>query len=752
TTRAFPAINGDDDYEAVLNVPIEYRDVKVLHTGDEVDLVNDLNLPDDIDDLTELVLPTGRTARLAIRAVCEDKDNNAHYYGVIDVGNKLLDNRFGETFQVMAYAPSTDETNLLVKKAGVPTVQGIFMQPDVVTAVDGKLKTLLLGKKNSTQRDNVQQLADQLEVAASKLTLSAEKGERVVFGCSSRIRHTLAPDGSSLTFASKGDLINHWLCCISFEIDRDWMWDALENRSFVIKRTKKFSHDNHPVEDKVVAGDVEMVRTASFEALHDPERHASRIVFIDAVEPKKVDPNDPTKPEFPDTIELEYTLEVDFKDDHAQQEDPEKVLNLRLPITTPPAQVPRIVSAGIALSPYVHNEEYSASEIRKRHLWIEFEEPVQDGQDAFFARVLATAPDQLLSNNDPELLRAPEEPVLPIDPEYIRVVTEGATNDLVGLRAMQRMEKSTSSDRHYLLPLPPGLHAEADEMFGFFTYEFRLGHFRDPDSEDMVWTTAQGRYGRPLRATGLQHPAPTLTCMPNRDDEKLWVSAPYAVAVHGGKNVTADPPRTELWALLYAQVRQADKKAFRNILLDDRRLDWRLQVETEKDVDVLEKYSDDQLKVLSSIAFENFKYEINAANAINVLKLADFSITNKDATKYGTVVWSQNEVLQLLANLGLPLDSPLSVLVVENLPQIRNFREHISRLDKPRVAAAAGGLVGSPVGEDNPQDFTGGFAASTLSMSAVPFDTASPVSDELGHHRLLRTSPLTEVPEICPPK
>ncbi|MCP4204377.1 MAG: hypothetical protein GY769_20895, partial [bacterium] len=180
TTRAFPAINGDDDYEAVLNVPIEYRDVKVLHTGDEVDLVNDLNLPDDIDDLTELVLPTGRTARLTIRAVCEDKDNNAHYYGVIDAGNKLLDNRFGETFQVMVYAPSTDETNLLVKKAGVPTVQGIFMQPDVVTAIDGKLKTLLLGKKNSKQRDNVQQLADQLEVAASKLTLSAEKGERVV--------------------------------------------------------------------------------------------------------------------------------------------------------------------------------------------------------------------------------------------------------------------------------------------------------------------------------------------------------------------------------------------------------------------------------------------------------------------------------------------------------------------------------------------------------------------------------------------
>jgi hypothetical protein len=104
------------------------------------------------------------------------------------------------------------------------------------------------------------------------------------------------------------------------------------------------------------------------------------------------------------------------------------------------------------------------------------------------------------------LLAAPEESALPIDPEHIRVVTPGTTNDLAGLQAMQLMEKSTSSDRHYLLPLPAGLHAEADEMFGFFTYEFRLGHFRDPVTSEMVWTTAQGRFGRRLRATGLSIP------------------------------------------------------------------------------------------------------------------------------------------------------------------------------------------------------------------------------------------------------
>jgi hypothetical protein len=54
--------------------------------------------------------------------------------------------------------------------------------------------------------------------------------------------------------------------------------------------------------------------------------------------------------------------------------------------------------------------------------------------------------------------------------------------------------------------------------------------------------------------------------MANRDENNLWVTAPYAVAVHAGNNVTANP----LWVLLYAQVKQADNKDFRNILLDDR--------------------------------------------------------------------------------------------------------------------------------------------------------------------------------------
>jgi hypothetical protein len=724
TTRAFPAVNNDDEYEAVLQVPIEYRDVRVLHTGDEVDLVTDLGLADDIDDLSAIVLPTARTVRLTIRAVAEDKGDNATYYGVIDTKNKQLDNRYGEIFHLLAYKPSSDETGLLVGHADVPAIQGIFLQPDLVTARDGQVTTLLFGKNDTDQRDNVRQLSDELELESTGLTLNGAKGQRVVFGCSSRIRHLLAPDGSSLTFASKGDLINHWLTVISFEVHRDWMWDALEDRSFVIRRTKRFSRNPLPEESDVVVGDVSIVRTASFESLHGPGRQSSRVVFIDAVEPKATTPDGTVEPDFPDTIELDYTVEAQFKPRHAAERDDAEMLTLALPITTSPVQVPKIASAGIALSPYVRNDIYSATEVRRRHLWIEFAEPIKDPQDAYFARVLAIAPDQLLSNNHFELLHAPEESVLPIDPEYIRVVAAGATNDLAGLGAMQKMEKSTTSDRHYLLPLPPGLHAESDEMFGFFTYEFRVGHFREPGNGDMVWTTAQGRYGRRLRATGIQHPAPTLTCMANRDHDKLWVTAPYAVAVHAGKNVTSDPPRTELWALLYAQVKQADNKDYRNILLDDRRLDWRIQVETDREVDLLGKYTDDELHVLADVSFHNFKYEIDAGAMAGVLKLVDYSTKNKDATRYGTVVWSRHEVEQLLGHVGLELTSSLSVLVVETLPQITNFYDHFSTQDQSRAADST-----------------------VVSGARRP----SPVSDMLGHHRLLRTSPLTPVPPICPP-
>lgn len=754
TERSFPAIGGEADYAAALQIPIKYRDVKVLHTGDELNLQDDFGFVGDIDDLAEIYLPRARTVRLTLRAVCAKRDDDEAYYGLISKdGDREADSRYGHIVEVRLYRPSEDERDLFVDTAAAQRLQGIYLQPDEPLVADGKFTTLFFSKELPKPPDIVQRLAKQLEFENIGLTLVPKKGERAQFGCSSRIRHTLAPDNSSLTFSSKGDLPNHWLCCVQLTIDRDWTWNALDGRSFVIERTVRFTHDAADEAETKIVGEIEVKRTASFESLHNPQRNYTRVVFIDAVEPKnhRPRPDHPNEPRFPDTIEVSYSISTKFKEDHAEQKDDDEELKITLPITTPPAQVPKIASAGIALSPYVRNEKYSASEPRRRFLWIEFTEPVKDPKDTYFARVLAYAPDQLISNNRPDLLVAREEPPLPVDPEPVRVVIEGATNDLAGLTAMQPMEKANDSDVHYLLPLPPGLHANADEMFGFFTYEFRLGHYMDLKEEleakKMVWTTAQGRFGRPLRATGIQHPAPTLTCTVNRDENKLWVNAPYAVAVSDGRNVTADPPRTQLWCLLYAQARQADNLDSRNILLDDKQLDWRLEVEDVPDRNRYLEYDDLKRRTLKNLTIRNFKDDISYAKFKGIYKFAEPEKANKDATKRGTVAWSNSEVSQLLGLFGLPEDSALSVLVVEFLPVITNIFEAVSDLAKRGVNA---NLRAAP---SHPNVPSPGAASERMQQLQMQRDvlSPSPASEELGQRRILRTSPLTEVPFVCCP-
>jgi hypothetical protein len=336
----------------------------------------------------------------------------------------------------------------------------------------------------------------------------------------------------------------------------------------------------------------------------------------------------------------------------------------------------------------------------------------------------------------------------------IRVISEASANDLAGLNAMQPMVKSTSSDVHYILPLPPGLHANSDEMFGFFTYEFRVGHYERPpenagDAPEKVWTTAQGRFGRRLKSHGIQHPAPALSCVPNRDKDKLWVTAPYAVSVHDGKNVTADPPRTELWALLYAQVKQADNRDHRNILLDDRPLDHRVRIEDRKDVNIFERYTEVQLQLLSAITVKTLKSNVSLSQTGNYLKLIEPGNKSKSASKYGTTVWTNKEVNQLLALGGLPADAPLSVIVVEVLPQITNIFEHITDLGKPDVARTTASMMQQEERTMFAGEYNKRFGRRAAATIDPPRQKASPVSDHLGHQRILRTSRLTEVPDIC---
>ncbi len=485
------------------------------------------------------------------------------------------------------------------------------------------------------------------------------------------------------------------------QLDRDWTWDGLAPIGFDVFRTKAFKaggtvDDNggNPI------GQWEVVTTASLLAIDEADRTHTRLVFLDAVEPK---PSDPAA--FPDLVELAYRVEPRFGSAPAQA-DPPLELSLELPVTTPPAQVPQIVSAGLALSPYTRNDTYSATEARRRFLWIELAEAPRDPNDAIFIRMLGYAPDPLISDDRIETFVPPEESSLPIDPELIRVITPAMADDHAGLGAMTQLVASDDSPTHFLVPLPPGLTVDSPELFGLFTYELRVGHAE-------IWSTAQGRFGRALRTTGVQHPAPTLFCTAQRTVDALIVEAPFAKAVLHGKNITADPPRTQLWALLYAQVRQADGADWRNILLDDRRL-----------------RPQRRLRPIPGAAYRT------------VAALSG-SFQNHDAPARGVTAWSQDEIEQFLLGLGLPVDAPLSVLCVEMMPTLAALRISPQSGRDPASDAAtdpAAALAGAVIAQR-----AGGGAA----VAEADYIDARPLSDELGHHRILRTSPLVAAPPVC---
>jgi hypothetical protein len=293
----------------------------------------------------------------------------------------------------------------------------------------------------------------------------------------------------------------------------------------------------------------------------DPNKRAkTRIVFFDAV--------DPTTPkgQIPNVLFRSWRFVPHLRAlaDPSQTGPAEQSIaqsatfSLHLPVARPPAQLPTLRSAGIALSPYRRDPAYDRTEERTRALWIELTEPI--GRElSLFARVLANAPDPLLYD-PPNVLPQPQP--IQLDPEFVRVITPASSDDSAGLDAMFKLERASDSDRHYLMPLPPGLSAADFELFGFNTYEFRAGHDR--------WSTAQARFGRPLTVAGVQHPAPALRAVAGtRPDGTIIVTGPYATSVLAGRPVRPRgvAPKTTLCATLYAQVLQVDGATHRNLLL-----------------------------------------------------------------------------------------------------------------------------------------------------------------------------------------
>jgi hypothetical protein len=665
TFNAYPTDPLNLNAEAPLALDLQYRDA--AHLFDLQEELRNQPLPEG----APLPIPQARDVRIRLIPVCrEDPD----YFGQPEERTRL-----GLETSLATRRNSGPEAGLWVDALPAERLCAVRLQPG----------------------GDATALAQTLGLERHGLTLSGQRGCRVVFGASAGLQHQLAPDASAITFGSAAELLRQWIVVIRLDMDRDWTWDGLAERGVEIQR------------DGQVVGSIRVPPGLSASVL--PVRDAdelrrTHLIFFDSIDPN------PLGDAHPRPLAPVWQIRPSFKvagKEYTPPGDDETIsrltLDMTLPVTAPPHQMPKIVSAGIALSPYEPADDYSSTAPRRRALWLEFAEAPKDPEDSYFCRVLAYGPDPMLGVMPaaplvfPSLPTLPDPPDLPLtlDPELIRVITPGMSNDQAGLGAMQPMIKADGSDRHYLVPLPPGLSEDALELFGFWTYEVRVGH------KEELWSTAQARYGRPLHITGLQHPAPPLAChvfrrakaqaeplddgMPNPyQPPGVYVAAPYATPVLNGAsllNLRIDPV-TELWFLLYAQVATADGTAHRNVLLAHRQAD-RPPGAWERGSGNLElKGAMQPLKTLWD--------ELRA----NDQQLEDLWLRSKTREPVGNAFFPEDEIRGLLSKLGLPMDAPLSVVAVE-------FRWR----------------GGDP--------------------------TVDPLQGALGWQRILRASPLTPTPPPC---
>jgi len=480
-----------------------------------------------------LALPTARELRLVLTGIGRDQAN----YFVSEEARR------GAPVTIDFRAAATAETDLFAEPETSPSLRSFFFQPP---------------PPDNTVSPPGERLAAEIGLNHAALTLSGRPGHRTVLACSAELRHTLSPEASAITFASASDLIQRWINVVHFQVRRDWTWNGLAATGIEITRVIHFADGSDLTETAGVVQLPRVIGRAAIPAVKDDPRDAARqvteLMFFDAFDPK------PKAPKFLlSEITVEYLVKPSFEGLPAVAAISRSIL---LPITTTPSHTPQIFSVGIALSGFKPADDYSSTGLRRRMLWIQLLERPADG-DAYYVRVLAKGPDAMVAD---AVLADVLEPPLAIDPEWMRAIVPGQPRDENGLAAMQELVASPESPGTYLVPLPRDLQESSPELFGFFVYEVRLGH------NASRWSTAQGRFGPALRVAGVQHPPPPLVCQAARGADGIRVRAPFASSVLNGVDLRAFLPRTDLWAILYARVRQADGAAYRNVLLARKQL------------------------------------------------------------------------------------------------------------------------------------------------------------------------------------
>ncbi len=659
-----------------------------------------------------LLIPRGRNVQITVRGLLRT-DEPAYF---------SPESLLGMSTTILTRVEPVNEPELLsAPDAGEPITGYLFRRPPGVHAPP-----------------LVAQLAQELNVTANGDSLCTPPGRRIVYGASNGLHTQISGDGETLTFGSTSELTRYWIVAIVLDLERDWTWDGLTPEGFTLLR-------GGPTDTEATAvsvGSITMPRVLGASATAQPsdlERSRTHLIFLDAI-----DPHEPTPDKFPESLQHRWFVKPNltaagpalppsppvpvYKTPPAPLTGTEyanKALDIRLPIAIPPAQVPALASVGLALSPYQIGPLYASTSQRQRALWIELTEPIANAAgDALFARVLAHGADPILYNATPVAM-ADSNPPLPLDPELVRAVTPDETDNRAGITAMTQLTAAPASNKHFLLPLPPGMSANDPDLFGFYTYELRVGHAGAP-GDLRWWSTANGRFGSPLRVVGVQHPAPPLVCQVGRlsipvsasaavlaaitapaspfklqdvvaplagsapplgtTPSLVIATAPYATPVLNGKPLYSqqEAPNTTIWFLIYAQTVQADGASVRNILVA---AEPGVFVRRELDL-------------------------INPALEVYFATLIKNSIFGRD--RIAVAAFHQGQLDAILTSLHLPKDLPISMIAVEFLP------------------GGTGTEVGTVLG-------TKAFKAAAVAETQIDFPFG----------RILRASPLSPVAPFC---
>jgi hypothetical protein len=614
TTRVFPT-----DFNSPYELDLDFIDCALLS---DIDIGGQV-VPNAVGALQ---IPTARDVKIELRAVGEE---NYDYFG-----NERA--RLGSISTIKLHRLAASEINFFSPQAPEDIIRSVYLQP---TDLENERQPTSVVLQNEVLPVIVQRLAGAVRLVANDTTLMMTPGERGIFGCSKGLKHYLPANSSSLVLMSAGELSDQWINVIQYKINRDWTWTGFAAPTFRVEREIRLNGNSYS-EPRQIIGEVRMMHavTPLIGEENDPNRNSSSFVFIDAFKPPLGTDGKPYE------VEVEYFVTALFENGDTLEENSQN----HLPVTIPPRQVPKVISAGIALSPYAIGEGYSSSVDRRKMLWFEFEKGLEDDRDGYFVRVLTQTADPMLLQNYQQLPEPSGYEQWSLDPELVRIISPGQSDDFAGITAMQHLVPAHDSDRHFLVPLPPGTYPDSPELFGFYTYEIRVGHDKGSAARPF-WSTAQARFGQPEILQGVQHPCAPVRCNIFRTKLGILASAAYAVAFHQGVNLQALPPNTQVCFILYAQIIQADGSTMRNVELDKKIG----QLVIRKEAGFIKEMTGPDLFDLNLVSFSDGRRI--AQNLKEPIQAYTF--------------WQQNQVIALLKDAQLPVDTPLSILGVELFPE-----------------------------------------------------------------------------------